>query len=82
MALTAARRGGGGGVAPVAPDASFLGAVDAIGVAPHLDEVDGARAEASQAAGGLVAHIIHHLQEEGEEEEMAALVCWSILCHH
>lgn len=48
-------------MAPFAPDPGLLGAVDAEGVAAHLHEVDGARLQACQAAGGLVAHIVHHL---------------------
>ena len=57
--LTTSGGGGGRGVAPFAPDPSLLGAVDAKGVAAHLHEVDGAGLQACQAAGGLVAPIVH-----------------------
>lgn len=40
--------GGGGRVAPVAPDAGLPGAVDAHRVAPHLDEIDGTGPEACE----------------------------------
>ena len=62
--LTTAGSGGGCGVAPLTPDPRFLGAIDAKGVAAHLHEVHGAGFQAGQAAGGLVAHIVHHLDSE------------------
>lgn len=59
--LTTARGGGGRGVAPLAPDPCFLGAIDAKGIATHLHEIDCAWLQAGQAARGLVADIVHHL---------------------
>jgi hypothetical protein len=54
-------------VTPLAPDPRFLGAIDPEGVTTDLDEVHGARLQAGQAAGGLVANIVHHLRwEEGK----------------
>ena len=60
-AVTGERGGGGGGVAPVAPDPRLPGAVDAHRVAPDLDEVHGPGPQAGQEAGGLVPHVLHHL---------------------
>lgn len=48
-------------MAPLAPDPCLFGAVDAKGVAAHLNEVNGAWLQARQATRGLVAHIVHHL---------------------
>lgn len=48
-------------MAPLTPDPCLLGAIDAKGVATHLHEVDCAWLQARQAAGSLIAHVVHHL---------------------
>lgn len=53
-------------MAPVTPDSSLPGAVDAHRVAPHLDKVDSSRTETRQPARGLVPDVIYHLREGKE----------------
>ncbi|KAG7235684.1 hypothetical protein INR49_002314, partial [Caranx melampygus] len=50
-------------VAPVTPDASLSGAIDANWVAPHLDKIDSPRLESCQPTRCLITNIIHHLRE-------------------
>lgn len=61
--LTTVWCGGSSRVAPVTPDSSLPGAINAHRVAPHLDEVDRPRTESRQPAGGLVPDVIHHLRD-------------------
>lgn len=61
--LTTARCGGGSRVAPVTPDASLPGAIDAYWVAPHLDKIDSPGTKACQTTWRLVTNIIHYLRE-------------------
>lgn len=53
-------------VAPVTPDSSLPGAINAHRVTPHLDKVDSPRTQTCQPARGLVSNIIHHLRERKE----------------
>lgn len=67
---TTAGRGGGGRMAPVAPNAGLPRAKDAHWVAPHLDKIDGPRLEACEAARCQIADIVHQLMERSERNRV------------
>lgn len=48
-------------VAPVTPDTSFLGTIDAKWIATHLHKINSAGPQPCQSARGLIPHVIHNL---------------------